>query len=140
MRHTVNHIARAAGAGAVYFAIVFAWAFALGTFRVLAVAPRVGEVVAVCLETPLVLGASWFACRWVVRRSAVAPALPLRLTMGAAAFLLLMAAEFALSVFAFGRPASAWLEAFRTPAGAIGLAAQVAFGFVPLVQRSTHRP
>ncbi|WP_309603794.1 hypothetical protein [Phenylobacterium sp.] len=133
-------IARATGAGAVYFAIVFAWAFALGVVRVLVVAPRVGEVAAVLVEAPLVLAASWLACRWTVRRLGVGPAVGERLIMGALAFLLLMIAEFALSLLAFGRPARAWLEGFATPAGAIGLAAQIAFGFVPLLQRAAPRP
>ena len=135
-----NPIVRATGAGAVYLAIVFLWAFALGTVRVLVVAPRLGELVAVLIETPLVLGASWFACRWTVRRLAVGPEVTVRLAMGAVAFVLLMILEFALSGLVFGQPASAWLEGFRTTPGAIGLAAQIAFGFVPLIQRSKHRP
>ena len=65
---------------------------------------------------------------------------PLLLAMGAVAFALLMILEFALSGLVFGQPASAWLEGFRTTPGAIGLAAQIAFGFVPLIQRSEHRP
>lgn len=104
------------------------------------VAPRLGELVAVLIETPLVLGASWFACRWTVRRLAVGPEVTVRLAMGAVAFALLMILEFALSGLVFGQPASAWLEGFRTTPGAIGLAAQIAFGFVPLIQRSEHRP
>lgn len=133
-------IARATGAGAVYFAIVFAWAFALGVVRTLVVAPRLGEVAAVLIEAPLVLAASWLACRWTVRRLGVGSAVGERLIMGALAFLLLMIVEFTLSVLAFGRPAHAWLEGFATVPGAIGLCAQIAFGFVPLLQRSTPRP
>ena len=133
-------IARATGAGAIYFAIVFAWAFALGIVRVLVVAPRLGEVAAVLIEAPLVLAASWLACHWTVRRLGVGPSVGERLILGAVAFLLLIIVEFALSVLAFGRPASAWLEGFATPPGAIGLCAQVAFGFVPLLQRTASRP
>jgi hypothetical protein len=133
-------MARAILAGAVYWGIVFAWAFALGVLRTVLVAPRIGQLSAVLLETPLVLGASWVASRWTVRRLGVGFAATERLVMGGAAFSLLMIAELATSVFAFGRPPAQWLAGFRTVPGAVGLIAQIAFGFVPLLQRATHRP
>jgi len=136
----LKRVPRTILAGAVYWAIVFAWAFALGVLRVLVVAPRLGEVAAVLLESPLVLAASWLACRWTLRRLAVGPAAIDRLAMGAFAFGLLMCAELGLSVFAFGRSASVWFAGLHTASGAIGLAAQIAFGFVPLVQRATPSP
>ncbi len=54
--------------------------------------------------------------------------------MGALAFALLMVVELALSVFVFGRSTDEYLAAFATLPGAIGLAAQTAFAFVPWVQ------
>jgi hypothetical protein len=119
---------------------VFAWAFALGVVRTLVVAPRVGDTAAVLIETPLVLAASWLASRWTVRRLAVGSSAAERLAMGAVAFALLMEAELGLSLAIFGRPAHVWLASLITTPGAIGLTAQVAFGFVPLVQRATRRP
>lgn len=124
-------------AGALYWSIVFACAFALGVVRVLVVAPRLGETAAVLVESPLLLTVSWFASRWTVRRLAVGPGGGDRLAMGGVAFGLLMCAELGLSVFAFGRPAGDWLASLYTMPGAIGLAAQVAFGFVPFIQRVT---
>lgn len=132
-------ILRAILAGAVYWGIVFTWAFALGVLRTLVVAPRLGEAGAVLMETPLVLGASWLASRWTVRQFVVGPAVADRLVMGAAAFGLLMGAELGLSIIMFGRPAAGWLAGLGTAPGAIGLAAQIAFGFVPLVQGATQR-
>jgi hypothetical protein len=38
-----------------------------------------------------------------------------------------------LGLFLFDRPLAQQLSAFATPAGAIGLLAQVAFGLVPLL-------
>jgi hypothetical protein len=35
--------------------------------RVLLIAPRLGETAAVFLETPLILAASWFVCRWCAK-------------------------------------------------------------------------
>ncbi len=131
---------RAILAGAVYWGIVFTWAFALGIVRTLVVAPHLGQIAAVLVETPLVLCASWLVSRWTVRRLGVGPAAAERIAMGAVAFGLLMCAELALSVLAFGRPAAEWLAGLRTAPGAIGLTAQIAFGFVPLVQSATRAP
>jgi hypothetical protein len=55
--------------------------------------------------------------------------------MGAAGFALLMGAEIALSFLAFGRTLAEHLAAYRTPAGTIGLAAQLAFAIFPLIRR-----
>ena len=131
---------RAILAGAVYWGIVFTWAFALGIVRTLVVAPHLGQIAAVLVETPLVLGASWLVSHWTVRRLGVGSAAAERIAMGAVAFGLLMCAELALSVLAFGRPAAEWLAGLRTAPGAIGLTAQIAFGFVPLVQSATRAP
>jgi hypothetical protein len=119
-----------AAAGA-YFAATFGLGFVLGTLRVLVLVPRLGELVAVMLELPLMLTASWFICRRVVRHHAVAPDAAPRLAMGAAAFALLMVAEFALAVSAFGRSPGAFRAGLVTPAGAIGLAGQALFGLWP---------
>jgi hypothetical protein len=113
-------------------------AFALGILRTTAVAPRLGELAGVMLETPVVLVVSWLVSAWCVTRFRVAVALPPRLAMGAVAFALLMGAEFSLSAVLFGRSPGDQLAAFLTPPGALGLAAQVGFAFMPLLQ--TLRP
>jgi hypothetical protein len=63
-------------AGAVYFTIVFAVGFLLGTVRVLVLVPRVGETAAVMIELPIILAASWITCRWLIARFSV-PARPM---------------------------------------------------------------
>lgn len=128
---------RALAAAAAYFAIVFSLAFALGVARTLVVAPKTGDVIAVLIETPIILLVSWFATRWCTRRFAVPARAPDRLVMGLVAFTLLMAVEAALGVMLFARPLAQQLAAFGAPAGAIGLLAQVAFGLMPLL--STRR-
>ena len=134
-----NPLPRAILAGSVYWGIVFTWAFALGVLRTAVVAPRFGETAAVLVETPFVLGASWLACRWTIRRLAVGPAAVERLAMGVTAFGLLMCVELGLSVLMFGRPATEWLASLGTVPGAIGLTAQIAFGLVPLIQKAVDR-
>lgn len=117
-------------AGLAYFLIVFAFAFILGVARVLVVSPWIGEFGAVALELPLVLGASWLTSGIILRRARLG-ARAQALAMGLFAFALLMIAEAALSVLAFGRPLSGWLASLLTPAGALGLAGQIAFGLIP---------
>lgn len=122
------------GAGVAYVAMVFPVAFAFGTARVLLVAPRVGETVAVLLEAPLILAVSWLASRVCVRRFQVPPAVAARLAMGATAFLLLMLAELGLGLGLFGQTFEAVLAGFGSAPGAIGLAAQLGFALVPFLQ------
>lgn len=124
---------RTLAAAAAYFALVFSLAFALGIVRTLLVAPRTGDVIAVLIETPIILLVSWFAARWCARQFSVPANVPQRLAMGLAAFTLLMAVETALGLVLFGRPRAQQLAAWATPAGAIGLLAQMAFGFMPLL-------
>ena len=120
----------ALAAGCVYFLIVFAAGFALGTLRVLLIAPRVGEMAAVALELPAMLAASWFAAGWVARRFAVPARLAPRLAMGAIAFAVLMLAEFALAA-TMGRSPAAFAAALLTAPGLLGLAGQIAFALCP---------
>ena len=52
----------------LYVAAVFAAAFAMGTSRILVLVPRLGELAAVTLEVPVVLGLSWLVAGRVLRR------------------------------------------------------------------------
>ena len=126
-------------AGATYFAIVFAAGFALGTIRVLLIAPIVGRTIGVLIETPIILGISWIACQRCVERFQIPDRLLSRMLMGVAAFALLMIAEALLAVIGFGQTFVAYVTSLGTSPGAIGLAAQIAFGVIPMVQRSNDR-
>lgn len=126
---------RALLAGLVYVAVVFAAAFAIGVVRVLVLAPRLGETVAVLLEVPVVLALSWWICGLLVRRFAVGPEVGGRLAMGGLAFVVLQATEAGLAVTAFGESPSQFLAGFTTPAGVIGLSGQIGFALIPLVRR-----
>jgi hypothetical protein len=122
-----------------YFGLSFAIAFVLGAIRTLAVVPLAGEIAAVAIEAPIMLAVSWFVCRWTVTRFDVPRRIAPRACMGALAFALLMAAEFSLAVLAFGRTPSAFLASFGTVAGAIGLAAQMGYGLMPIWELWTGR-
>lgn len=127
-------------AGATYFAVIFALGFVLGTIRVLVLLPRVGETVAVLLEGPLILTASWFTCRFLIAKFRVTPLLSARLMMGGSALTLLLLAEFALGVYGFNRSVAEHFAHYATTPGALGLAGQIVFGLFPIMQLLTgHR-
>ncbi len=121
-------------AGAIFFAIVFGVGFVLGTIRVLGLAPAFGETVAVLIEGPFILGASWLVCGFVIRRFDVSADTLSRLVMGVVAFALLIFAETLLGVFGFGQTLNDVIDRYGTFAGAIGLAGQALFGLFPLLR------
>lgn len=122
-------------AGILYFAIVFAVGFALGALRVLVVAPVTGEFAAVAVELPAMLAVSWVACGRVLRRCDVGAGCDVRTTMCLVAFGLLMIAEFLLWAVLLDRTSSGFFARYAEPAAALGLAAQIAFGAMPLFRR-----
>ena len=117
----------------VYVATVFAAAFVLGALLVLVVAPRLGELAAVALEVPVVLGLSWLVAGRVLRRWPL-PGQGQRLAMGGLAFALLMLAETILGITLFGRTMAGILAAMATLPGLVGLAGQIGFALVPALR------
>lgn len=117
--------------GTLYFLIVLAIGFVLGTMRTLWVAPSIGEAGAVLAELPVILAAAWFVCGSLLRRT------PLQASaaavMGALALTLLLLAEAAPSVAAFGRSPLEHLALYAEPAHILGLIGQVLFGAFPYV-------
>ena len=123
--------------GAAYAANMFAFGFALGTVRVVLLAPALGELFALLTELPVMLSLSWIVSRRLVRnRPALAGQAP-RLTMGLFALALLMAAEFALAFSAFGLSPRAYLGGYLSLVGALGLGGQIAFALFPWLQYRT---
>ncbi len=129
-----SRLRSAATAGAVYFAIVFGIAFVLGVLRTLVLAPRIGAMAAVAIELPIILIVSWFACRGCLRRYPVRAAVADRACMGLVAFALLICAELLMSILLTDRSVAEFFTAFARPEQKLGLAGQIAFALVPLVQ------
>jgi hypothetical protein len=121
-------------AGVEYATIVFVVGFALGTVRVLLLAPRVGELAAVALEAPLMLLVSWMVCAWTIRRDGIPSAPAARALMGGVALVSLLSLELVVSVAVFGRTVTAHFASYAAPAALLGLAAQLLFACFPLVQ------
>lgn len=128
-------MAAALRAGSVYFAVMFALGFVLGTIRVVLLAPGLGAMTATLIELPVMLAASWFVCRWAVARWRVPWRPGARLAMGALAFALLIAAEVVLGTLGFGRSVGEQIAAMLSPEGLAGLAGQLLFALFPLARR-----
>jgi hypothetical protein len=131
MRRTVR-------AGVLYFLVVFAAGFVLGTARALLVAPRLGELAAVALELPPILAVAWVASRALARRFAIPPGAP-RLAVGGLALALLLLAEAALAILGFGRSPAEYVAAYLAPPALLGLAGQIAFALLPLLLGALDR-
>lgn len=127
-------------AGAAYFALVFTLGFVLGTVRTIFVrdAPSSGRLIGVLIELPIMLWASWFLCRFVVRRFAVASTTAARAAMGAVAFALLLLAELGVGALLFGRTPAEHFLLYRDASYALGLVAQIGFTLMPLLQLRRH--
>jgi hypothetical protein len=121
-------------AGIAYAVIIFSVGVVLGTIRVLLIAPHVGATIAVLLEAPLMLVASWHVCRQCIKRFRVPTSSQARLSMGAVALAILLSAEIALAGIAFGQTLTGYLISLRSAAGVAGLSAQIAFAALPLLQ------
>jgi hypothetical protein len=126
-------MSQAIRAGLAYVGLVFAAGFLLGTLRVLLLAPRFGESVAVLLELPLILGVAWFICGWLLDRMTVSSASGPRLLMGTVALVVLLAAEAGVSMLLMGRSLAQHLGTYRETSHQLGLAAQLLFATFPLL-------
>lgn len=129
---------RIATAAASYWAVVFAFAFALGVIRTLWLEPLLGATPAVLLELPLVLGASWLAARTLTRRHRITTR-PEAVAMGALAFVLLLLVEALLAVTLAGQSLRDWFSALSAVPGIYGLAGQVGFAVMPGVVMTSRK-
>lgn len=117
--------------GAVYFGLVFAVGFVFGTIRVLFVVPVLGESAAEILETPLMLGASFLAARWVVRRFRVPSGARHRLPVGLLALALLLLAELVVVLELRGISLAQYLASRDPLAGVVYLVSLAIFALMP---------
>ena len=126
-------------AGVAYAVTVFAIGFLLGTARVLVLAPRVGPTIAVSLEAPIILTASWYVSSIWMAHLALDAGIRLRMLVGVVAFITLTILEVTLSIGLFHTSLGEYLADLGSPAGAIGLTAQVCFATFPLLDAVVHR-
>lgn len=129
-RSITSSIARA---GAAYFAVVFLAGFLLGTVRTLWLTPKIGPLMAVAAELPVMLAIAWLASAPIMRRFGIEVRSD-KLAAGLVAFLLLMMAEFLLAA-AFGVEPASYAASWLTAPGALGLAGQVLFALIPVLRK-----
>ncbi len=126
-------------ASVLYFTIVFLIGSVLGACRTLWLQAAVGEFNAVMIELPIMLVAAWLICRWLMQRFELDRSISAALIMGCMAFILLMLAEIALSLWLSDQTIAEHLSHYRHPAGALGLAGQVVFALFPVIQALNGR-
>ncbi|MBS0616208.1 MAG: hypothetical protein JSR58_06625 [Verrucomicrobia bacterium] len=114
-----------------YFLALFALGFVLGTLRVVFVAPQIGELFAISLELPLMLGASWVICLRLLRQATFLLTRKNLWIFGGSAFAYLMIAEWWVAVSIIKISMGAYFTHFATWPGMIGLAGQIVFGLLP---------
>ena len=115
---------------AIYWAVVFAAGFVLGTVRVLWGAAALGEGLYQAIEIPFMLVLGWVVAWRLVRRGWIAGE-GAALKIGALAFALLMVAEAALGLTLFGETLPHWLASLTHPPRLWGLISQILFALTP---------
>ncbi|MGK2941523.1 MAG: hypothetical protein ACSLFJ_07605 [Immundisolibacter sp.] len=118
-------------AAALYFGIVFAVGFALGTIRVLWVAPHFGVRAAELIEAPFMLIATFLAARWTTRRLVPPNTVWTRLQVGVIALAILLAVEFTLVLWVRGLSFPEYLESRDPVSGAVYLLLLAVFAVMP---------
>jgi len=119
-------------AGAVYFALVFAAGFMLGTIRTLWVVPRLGVRTAELAEAPVMFCISILAARWVVRHIQFSPLRSRRLAVGCIALGLMLLAEFTLGLWIRGMTAREFFSARDPVSGTVYFMTLGAFAVIPV--------
>jgi hypothetical protein len=129
------HRIRAMRAGVLYFAMVFVIGFLLGIIRVAFVVPRAGARVAELLELPIMIAASFFSARWLIGKLAVSADLVSRTAMGAAALILMLAAEAGIGWWLQGITVREYFASRDPVSAAFYYLALLVFALLPLIVR-----
>jgi hypothetical protein len=123
-------------AGIAYFGVLFGMSAAFGVARVLYVAPHFSPALALLLELPVMLAVAFVVSSWIADYLQVDPGLTHRFAMGGRTFILLIVAEFPLSLLLAGQGSRAATGAPGTWISALGFAAQAVASAFPLMRKS----
>ncbi len=118
----------------LYFSLVFGVGVILGAPRTLWLEPRLGKVLAVAVEAPVLILAMWFAARAAPRWAGQHAGGGALLAIGLLALALQQLADLALAFGLRGATLVDQLTYFNSPAGAIYAACLVAFALMPLLR------
>lgn len=125
-------------AGILYFAVVFAAGFVLGTIRTLWVVPRLGVRTAELMEAPIMFGVSILAARWVVRHVGIPPLWSRRLAMGCIALGLMLLVEFTFVLWIRGLTIRGYFETRDPVSGTVYFLTLGAFAAIPVFVGRPH--
>ena len=128
---------RTVKAAAVYFALVFAAGFVLGTIRTLWILPRVGMRTAELFETPFMILVSLAAARWTIQRFGIPAITSVRLGMGGSALGLMLVAEFGFVMWLRGLSIREYLATRDPVSGTVYYMALLVFALMPLMVKRT---
>ena len=118
-------------AGELYFVVVFAAGFVLGTIRTLWIVPSFGARRAELMEAPIMFATTVFASRWVVQRLALRPSLSRRIAVGLIALVLLLLAEFTFVLWIRGLTIAEYLAGRDPVTGTTYVVLLAAFALMP---------
>ena len=118
-------------AGLIYFLLVFAVGFLLGTLRVLWLVPTLGERYAELLEAPLMLFVIYLSAHYLLRKKYTALKPGQSLLMGAVALGLLLLVEFSLVLGLRGLNLEQYLQSRDPIAGLVYVLSLLIFWFMP---------
>jgi len=122
-------------AGVLYFVLVFAAGFVLGTIRTLWAVPRLGVKTAELMEAPIMFGVSILAARWVVRHVGIPPLWPRRLAVGCIALGLMLLVEFTVVLWVRGMTIRGYFQTRDPVSGAVYFMTLGAFAVIPILVR-----
>ena len=118
--------------GVLYFILVFAAGFVLGTVSTLWAVPRLGVRTAELMEAPIMLGVSILAARWVVRRAGIPPLPSRRLAVGCIALGLMLLVEFTVVLWVRGMTIRGYFESHDPVSGTVYFLTLGAFAVIPI--------
>jgi hypothetical protein len=125
-------------AAVLYFALVMATGFVLGTIRVPLIVPRLGERYAELLEMPFMFVAIVLAARYVIRRFDLPPHASIRLQIGFAALAMSIVVELLLAMALQGRSLAEFIASRDPVSGSVYLLMLLLFALMPMILGQRH--
>ena len=126
--------------GAILYAIAgFGMGFLLGPLREFLLVPALGRLLALCIESPLLLGFCFWIAPRILRHRPLPPGAA-RLRMGFAALGLVLLLDFTLGVTLRGWDLWEWLVSFASLPGLVTLGAYLIFALIPYWSRGPAAP
>jgi hypothetical protein len=117
----------------LYFLLVYACGFAVGVVREFVITPRTGLTLALWIELPIMVGASFVAARYVIRRFGVKRLLPDQLLLGGLGLAMLIIAEELMSWALRGVSVFTLWAHFSVLAAIANFAGLLLFALMPLL-------